>query len=56
MPQWWINWSKRTLTQQIQLSDKIVKRQLTWIRPKLRREKEEHIRTYGLYEPKHELG
>ena len=44
------------LTQQIPLSVKIVKRQLTWIGHILRREKEEPIRTYSLYEHKHELG
>ena len=43
-------------TGQIPISDKVVKRQLTWIGHMLRREKEEPIRIYGLYEPKRELG
>ena len=41
---------------QIPISDKVARRQLTWIGHMLRREKEESIRIYGLYEPKRELG
>ena len=43
-------------TGQIPLSDKVIRRQLTWIGHMLRRETDEPIRIYGLYEPKRELG
>ena len=41
---------------QIPISDKVIRRHFTWIGHMLRREKEESIRIYGLYEPKRELG
>ena len=43
-------------TGQIPISDKVIRRQLTLIGYMLRREKEEPICIYGLYEPKRELG
>ena len=48
--------SLQNCTGQIPISDKVVKRQLTWIGHMLRREKEEPMRICGLYEPKRELG
>ena len=38
------------------LSSKVLQRKLTWIGHILRREREEPIRIYGLYEPDSELG
>ena len=43
-------------THQMPLSSKVLQRQLTWIGHMLRREGEEPIRIYGLYEPDNELG
>ena len=43
-------------TQQIPLSNKVLQRQLTWIGHMIRRDSDEPIRIYGLYEPKTEIG
>ena len=43
-------------TQQIPLSNKVLQRQLTWIGHMIRRDSDEPIRIYGLYEPKTDIG